>query len=71
MGSYRYLLCNILCYILEGLIFRKSLRQGSLCKFHPMWCNTPFQHFKQCILNELAQIEFINADGLEDIPQQD
>jgi hypothetical protein len=30
-----------------------------------------FQHFKQCILNELAQIEFISADGLEDTSQQD
>lgn len=30
-----------------------------------------FQRFKQCILNELAQIEFISADDLEDIPQQD
>ncbi len=31
------------------------------------------QHFKQCIVivNELAQIEFISADDLEDIPQQD
>jgi len=30
-----------------------------------------FQHFKQCILNELAQIEFISSDDLEGIPQQD
>jgi len=30
-----------------------------------------FQHFKQCILNELAQIEFISGDGLEDTSQQD
>jgi len=30
-----------------------------------------FQHFKQCILNELAQIEFISGDDLEDTPQQD
>ncbi len=29
------------------------------------------QRFKQCILNELAQIEFSSADDLEDIPQQD
>jgi len=30
-----------------------------------------FQQFKQCIVDELAQTEFISADSLEDIPQQD
>lgn len=29
------------------------------------------QQFKQCIVDELAQTEFISADSLEDIPQQD
>jgi hypothetical protein len=30
-----------------------------------------FQHFKQSMVHELAQIEFISADGLEDTSQQD
>ncbi|TKJ33058.1 MAG: hypothetical protein CEE38_21505 [Planctomycetes bacterium B3_Pla] len=30
-----------------------------------------FQQFKQCIVSELAQVEFISADSLEDIPQRD
>jgi len=38
-ASYAYLeilSCNILCYILEGLIFRKSFEYKSLYKFRPM-----------------------------------
>jgi hypothetical protein len=30
-----------------------------------------FEQFKQCIVDEPAQIEFISTDSFEDIPQQD
>jgi uncharacterized membrane protein len=30
-----------------------------------------FQRFKQCMVNEPAQAEFISANDLEDTPQQD
>jgi len=35
-GHLEILQCNILCYILEGLLFRKSFEYKSLYKFRPM-----------------------------------
>ena len=44
--------------------------EGKCLRFY-MTSEEDFQQFKQCIVDELAQTEFISADSLEDIPQQD
>jgi hypothetical protein len=48
----------------------EQVDEGRCLRFY-ITTEDDFQHFKQCIVDELAQIELISADGLEDIPPQD
>jgi len=48
----------------------EEVDEGRCLRFY-MTTEEDFQQFKQCIVDELAQTEFISADSLEDIPQQD
>jgi len=48
----------------------EEVNEGRFLRFY-MTTEEDFQQFKQCIVSELAQVEFISADSLEDIPQQD
>ena len=49
---------------------RAPVDEGKCLRFY-VTSEEDFQQFKQCIVDELAQTEFISADSLEDIPQQD
>jgi len=63
----------LLAYLTAG-VERPSLKSNSnegRCVCFYITTEEDFQHFKQCILNELAQAEFVSADDLEDTPQQD
>jgi len=46
----------------------EEVDEGRCLRFY-VTSEEDFQQFKQCIVDELAQTEFISADSLEDIPQ--
>jgi len=48
----------------------EEVDEGRCLRFY-ITTEEDFQHFKQCMVHELAQVEFTSADDLEDTPQQD